>query len=175
MKIEKAVLLMKLDWMADWWDEVCKAPYLVLQGIDHVHHEYTAELKYLRRFPEWPNQMHAGLLLMEERPGVFPNEGNVFFWGVKNTINDRHFALEEIRQVNPGDRRRGSRWNHWTPIGARKDGSTLPTITRVKQVRENTGWKYLFEAASDFQEPPLASYTAGPYPQPHFVGIFAKS
>ena len=173
--IREGVLQMNLGWIADWWEEVCKAPYIVMQGIDHANHEYTAELKYVQHFPDWPNQMHAGLLLMEERQGVVPNDGNVLFWGVKNTSNDRHYALEEIQQAGPGGRRHGSRWNHWTPTGASKDGSALPIVARVKQVRDNAGWKYVFEAANDFHVPALVSFSAGPYSRPRLVGIFAKS
>ncbi len=58
----------------------------------------------MQNFTTWPSLIHAGLLLMEDQPGMFPNRWNVFFWGIKNQNNDRHYALEELRQAGPGER-----------------------------------------------------------------------
>ncbi len=170
------VLGFNVGWFTDWWEPCADAPYMLLRDQDYVNHEYTAELVYVRNFPAWPNQMQAGLLLMEARPDWFPNPKNVFMWGVKIFDNARLFTVDELRQNDPNRGPcQGTSHFDWKHAGGGTTGSNLPLVIRARQVRDSTGWKYIFEVATNFDEPALFSQVLGPYARPHHIGIFAKN
>ncbi len=177
VKILGGVLLFKLGLFTDWWEAGSAAPYILLRDQDYINHAYTAELKYVRNnLPDWPNQMQAGLVLMEDRQDWFPNPQNVFLWGVKTLDKTHLFSLDELRQQDREHGRcQGTTPIDWKYAGSDAMGTNLPLVIRVKQEKDGSGWKYTFEVAADFKEPALFSRVLGPYHWPRHVGIFAKS
>ncbi|HMF30495.1 MAG TPA: hypothetical protein VKK79_03730 [Candidatus Lokiarchaeia archaeon] len=164
-------LNMQVGWFSDWWVGQCQAPYVILRGVDYVPHEFVAELRYAPGAEDWPFNLHAGLVLMEQRPDWYPNNSNVLFWGVKSAKGGNQFALEELRQERKGlFGCQGLRPSRWLPNSA-----SFPRTIRVRQVLSDAGWTLKFEVAGNDGEEPPYKYETGPYERGHYVGLFAKN